>query len=178
MRPATPRLPYLRLLWAAPLCLLLAGCGLPDFMRQPPQSRGNRVDADALAQLVPGTSTRADAMALFGTPSAKAAFDDNTWIYISGTTKPVIAATNEVTDQRVVVLRFDERGTLRGVESRGDADVVPVTMVARATPSPGTEASFLQQLLGNIGRFSPTSSPHATGPSSGTGAGRGVSGNS
>ena len=31
-----------------------------------------------------------------------------------------------------------------------------MTVIARTTPSPGTEASFMQQLLGNIGRFNPT----------------------
>lgn len=170
-----------RLLRAAPLCLALAAglgaCSMPEFLTQPAQTRGNKIDPEALAQLVPGTSTRADAVALFGTPSTRAAFDDNTWIYISGVTKPVIAATNALTDQHVVMLTFDQRGVLRQIQQRGQDDSVPITMVDRATPSPGTEASFMQQLLGNIGRFNPSSSPSANGPSSGGGAGRGVSGN-
>jgi hypothetical protein len=48
-------------------------------------------------------------------------------------------------------------------------DGLPVTVVARTTPSPGTEASFLQQLFGNIGRFnaapsSPTAAPTGGAP--------------
>ena len=45
-------------------------------------------------------------------------------------------------------------------------DSIPVSIVARTTPSPGTEASFLQQLLGNIGRFN-AFSPNQGGISGG-----------
>ena len=135
------------------LFLPLAGCDMPDFISAPAQLRGNRVEADQLKQLVPGTSTRADATALLGTPTAKATFDDNTWIYISAMTRPVIAGTTDVMEQQVVVLSFDQSGVLRGVSRKTDDDSRPVGMVARATPSPGSEASFLIQLLGNVGRF-------------------------
>jgi outer membrane protein assembly factor BamE (lipoprotein component of BamABCDE complex) len=133
----------------------LAGCSLPAFMTFPPQVRGNKVDEALLAQLVPGTSTRADVTALIGTPTARATFDDNSWIYIALVTKPVIAATNAVLDQQVVVLTFDPQGVLRNIERKSQDDSVPVTVVSRTTPAPGNEASFMQQLLGNVGRFSP-----------------------
>jgi outer membrane protein assembly factor BamE (lipoprotein component of BamABCDE complex) len=133
----------------------LAGCSAPAFMSFPPQVRGNKVDDALVAQLVPGTSTRADVTALIGTPTARATFDDNTWLYIGEVTKPVIAATNEVLDQQVVVLTFDQQGVLRSIDRKSQSDSVPVTVVSRATPAPGNDATFLQQLLGNVGRFSP-----------------------
>jgi outer membrane protein assembly factor BamE (lipoprotein component of BamABCDE complex) len=153
----------------------LAGCGLPDFMTFTPQVRGNRVDADALKELVPGTSTTKDVVSLIGSPTAHASFDDNTWLYIGEMTKPVIGGTNEVRSQQVVALRFDTAGVLRGIETKTKKDSLPVSVVARTTPSPGTDTSFLQQLLGNVGRFTP-----GTGTSLGGGpggdAGRGVTG--
>ncbi len=175
--PALPSLPTRPLVVARPLvsrllaALLasatLAGCGLPSFMTFPPQVRGNKVDEALLTQLVPGTSTRADVTALIGTPTARATFDDNTWIYIGEVTKPVIGATNEVLDQQVVVLTFDPQGVLRGIERKSQGDAVPVSVVTRATPAPGNDASFMQQLLGNVGRFSPvdTSGGHSAGSS-------------
>ncbi|MCC6718169.1 MAG: outer membrane protein assembly factor BamE [Acetobacteraceae bacterium] len=142
--------------------LLLAGAPLggcsgdsTGFLSFPIQARGNRVDAEQLAQLVPGTSTRGDVAALLGSPTARAAFDDNTWIYISEMTKPVIGATNAVYDQTSIVVAFDQAGVLRRIETKGMDDAVPVAIVARTTPTPGSEASFLQQLLGNVGRFNP-----------------------
>lgn len=145
-----------------PLLALLAACEGPGFLSQPLQARGNRVDAEQVAQLVPGTSTRADALALLGSPTARAAFDDNTWIYIGELTKPVIAATNRVEDQQAVTLNFDERGVLRRIERKTSEDAVPVSVVARSTPTPGNDISFLQLLLGNVGRFSPAGVPSSS----------------
>jgi outer membrane protein assembly factor BamE (lipoprotein component of BamABCDE complex) len=143
---------------AVAACLLFGGCSI--FEAQP-TLRGNRVDADQLKELVPGTSTRADVTALIGSPTARATFDDNTWIYISEVTRPRIARTQGVLSQDVVVLGFNDQGILKDVQRLNQEDALPVTVVARSTPSPGTEASFLQQLFGNIGRF------NAFGPSQG-----------
>lgn len=139
-------------------------------MSHPPQTRGNMVEEDQLSQLVPGTSTRQDVTSLLGSPTAVASFNDNSWIYIGTVTKPVIGATNEIREQKVVTLTFDSKGTLRGIDRKTEADSVPVEIVARATPSPGTEASFMQQLLGNIGKFTPGATQGSDT------AGRGVSG--
>lgn len=145
----------LHLLLLAGLALNAGACAGPDFMTFPPQTRGNKVDPELLAQLVPGTSSRADATALIGSPTARATFDDNTWIYINETTKPIIGGTQRIRDQQVVVLTFDQGGVLRSVEKRGQDDAQDVSVVSRSTPSPGNNASVLQQLLGNVGRFSP-----------------------
>ena len=159
------------------ICLLttvltaaLGGCGVPAFMSFPPQVRGNNVDADALKQLVPGTSTRADVTAAIGSPTAHASFDDNTWIYIGEITKPVIAGTQDVLRQQVYVVNFEPSGLLRSVEHRTIKDSQAVDVVSRTTPSPGSNASFMQQLLGNVGKFSP-----GGGSTGGSGGGSGFS---
>ncbi len=144
------------LLLAVSLAAPLGACSAPDFMTFPPQTRGNKIDPEVLSQLVPGTSSRADVTALIGSPTAKATFDDNQWIYIGEVTKPIIGGTQEIRDQQVVVLTFDQGGTLRNIEKKGQDDGKAVAIVSRATPSPGNDASILQQLLGNVGRFSPS----------------------
>jgi outer membrane protein assembly factor BamE (lipoprotein component of BamABCDE complex) len=140
---------------------LLGGCSMMGPFRAPETLRGNRVDDYRLKELVPGTSTQADATALIGSPTAKATFDPNTWLYISETTQIRIARTPGVDNQTVIALTFDDRGVLRDIKRVDQADALPVTVVARTTPSPGTSASFMQQLFGNIGRFNPI------GPTSG-----------
>ena len=150
------------LLSLALVACLLGGC---TFLGPVPQLRGNRVEADQLKELVPGTSTRADVTALIGSPTARATFDDNTWLYVSEITQPQIARTQGVLSQNVVVLSFNDQGVLQDVKRLNKEDSVPVSIVARTTPSPGTEASFLQQLLGNIGRF------NAFGPNQGAPSG-------
>jgi outer membrane protein assembly factor BamE (lipoprotein component of BamABCDE complex) len=131
---------------------LLAGC---SYIAPPLQPRGDRVDADQVKQLVPGVTTQADATALLGSPTAKGTFDQSTWFYVSEMTRPVIGGTQDVAHQNVVELRFDDRGVLRHVQALDKANALPVNIVARTTPAPGTEASVLQQLFGNVGRFNP-----------------------
>ncbi len=144
-------------------CLLLAGCG---WLAPPPQTRGNHVDAEQLKELTPGTSTRADVTALLGSPTARATFDDNTWLYISEHTRPRIGGTQSVLNQQVVVVTFNSQGVLDHIDTKDAADSLPVRVVSRTTPSPGTEASFMQQLFGNIGRFN-TGTPTSTGSAGG-----------
>ncbi len=130
--------------------LLVAGCSI---FAAPSQLRGNKVDADQLKELVPGTSTKADVTALIGSPTARATFDENTWLYVSEVTHTRIARVQGIESQEVVKLTFNDQGVLKDVKRLDQDDGIPVAMVSRTTPSPGTEASFFQQLFGNIGRF-------------------------
>ena len=154
-----------RRLIALTIAIGLAGC---EAFQAAPQLHGNKVDADQLKELTPGTSTRADVTALIGSPTQRATFDENTWIYVSEVTRPRIGRTMGVEEQNVVVLTFDDRGILRGIQTKSAEDSMPVSVVERTTPSPGSEASFLQQLFGNIGRFNTMgASTASTGPSGG-----------
>jgi outer membrane protein assembly factor BamE (lipoprotein component of BamABCDE complex) len=147
---------------------LLSGC---SFFEQPPQLRGNAVDPDALKELVVGTSTRADVNSLLGSPTARAVFDDNTWFYISEVTQPRIGRVQGINSQAVVVMNFDQGGVLRDIKKLDKADGKPVEVVSRATPSPGSDATFLQQLLGNVGKFTPGAGSSATTNNAGSSGG-------
>ncbi len=163
-----------RLLPILILASLLAACSV---VQTPRYQRGNKVDADQLKELVPGTSTRADVTSLIGSPTARATFDDNQWIYISETTRTRIGRTPGILAQDVVVLTFDANGVLRDIKQLNQDDSRPVDVVTRATPSPGSDASFMQQLLGNVGRFNPGGAAGSkdTSPGGGVGSSRGSS---
>lgn len=139
--------------------LFLLGLSACSAIDAPHQLRGNHVDADLIKELVPGTSTRADATSLLGSPSAHGSFDDNTWIYISETTRTRVGRVPGITAQDVTMLTFDQAGVLRDVKHLNQDDGRDVSVVSRATPSPGSEASFMQQLLGNVGKFSTGGAP-------------------
>jgi outer membrane protein assembly factor BamE (lipoprotein component of BamABCDE complex) len=148
------------------ISLALGGC---SFFEAPLVTRGNMVDPDLLQELVPGTSSRADVVALIGSPTTRATFEDDVWIYIGQKTQSRVGRTLGVRDQEVVVLTFDNSGILRDVKRLNEDDAKQVAMASGSTPSPGSEASFLQQLLGNVGRFSAggfgsSSSPSGAAP--------------
>ena len=117
---------------ALALCLSVTACG---WLLPPPQTRGNKVEQDQLKELVPGTSTKADVTALIGSPTQKAMFDENTWLYITEVTRSRVGQTLGVLDQGVVVLSFDDRGVLTDMKTVSNDDAVPVSVVSRTTPS-------------------------------------------
>ena len=134
------------------LALPLLACSV---IEAPKQLRGNRIDPELLKELTVGTSSRNDVQSLLGSPTARATFDDNTWLYIGEVTRTRVGRRPGIDSQDVIVVTFDQGGVLRNIKQLNQDDSREVQVVSRTTPSPGSEASFLQQLLGNVGRFSP-----------------------
>jgi outer membrane protein assembly factor BamE (lipoprotein component of BamABCDE complex) len=132
--------------------LVMSGCAVFSPL---PTERGQMVEKEDYDKLVPGTTTRADVTSLLGSPSSRATFDDNTWFYIGEVTAPVPLARPAIGRQQVLVLNFDQGGVLRGLRRLDKSNAHDVAMVSRVTPSPGSEASFMQQLIGNVGRYNP-----------------------
>lgn len=118
----------------------------------PPVPRGNRVEADKLAQITKGVQTRSDVAALLGPPTARGTFDEENWYYISGNTQLMPGRYLELRDRVVVAISFDRRGIVQDIRQLKPDDGQDVRMVSRETPVPGTERNMLQALFGNIGR--------------------------
>ncbi len=147
-------------LGAAALLAFLAGC------HQPVDQRGNLPTEAQLKEIKPGVSDKATVTRLLGSPSSVAAFDGDTWYYISQKTKEIAFFKPELIDQEVLVIAFDKEGVVREIRHRGLEDRVAVVPNPNATPAAGREFTFLEQLIGNFGRFS-NSNP--TGATSGGG---------
>ena len=137
-----------------PVALLLLSLGSCSLVQTPRTLHGNKIDPDSLKELVPGISTKKDVTSLIGSPTTRATFDDNDWIYISETTHTRIGRLPGVLKQDVVVMSFDPAGTLRAIKMLNEDDSRNISVASGSTPSPGSEASVLQQLLGNVGRYS------------------------
>jgi len=135
--------------WPASLASALILCGCTISVDQ----RGNLPDPDKLALIQPGTTTKEQVVKVLGTPSSESTFNDDTWYYISRKTKQVAFFSPEVLDQQVYIVDFDNKGVVKNVDHRGMADGAPITPAPGATPAPGRELTFMEQLLGNIGKF-------------------------
>lgn len=142
----------------------LAACGVPV------DQRGNLPKPDALAQIKPGVTDEATVTRLLGTPSAKASFDPNTWYYISRETKQVAFLRPEILDQQVFAVHFDDKGVVTSVEHKGLKDAQAMTPNPKATPAQGREFTFLEQLIGNFGKFNNGKSSTPGGPPTDTGS--------
>lgn len=115
--------------------------------------RGYIADEKAFSQLVPGVSRKKDVEALLGSPSTRSSFGQEEWHYVRLRMERYAFLRPEVTDQRVVTVRFDANGVLEDVFTRNLADSKEVTLVDQVTPTEGHTLGFFEQVLGNVGRF-------------------------
>ena len=154
---------FRRISLSAALGLALAASGLTACSPTVDQ-RGNLPEPDKLAEIRPGATTRDEVAKILGTPSSTAVFDNKTWYYISRRTKQVAFFNPDVVDQQVYIVNFDERGVVRAVDHRDLKDGQEIEPAPGATPAPGRELTFLEQVIGNVGRFN-----KSAGTSSGSG---------
>lgn len=152
--------------------LALAACSIPI------DQRGNLPEKASLEQIKPGVTDKATVTRLLGSPSTIATFDPNTWYYISQKTKNVAFFKTELLDQEVVAVDFDKDGVVQNVRHRGMDDRQEITPDPNATPAPGREFSFIEQLIGNFGKFSGKGAPGGAGGGAGgpVGGGGGMGG--
>jgi outer membrane protein assembly factor BamE (lipoprotein component of BamABCDE complex) len=129
--------------------------------------RGNLPDPEKLAQIHPGTTTREQVTHILGTPSSMGVFDDKNWYYISRRTKQISFLDPSVLDQQVYIVDFDDKGVVRGVDHKDLADGKDIEPAPGATPAPGRELTFVEQVLGNVGRFNKASGDSGTGATTG-----------
>jgi outer membrane protein assembly factor BamE (lipoprotein component of BamABCDE complex) len=136
-----------RLLIASALVLGLGACS-PTI-----ENRGYVPDKESLEKVKPGGQTRSDVADLLGTPSSVTPFSENTWIYIQSRTSTMAFFDPKVLEQNVVVVDFDDAGLVQDVRRYTLEDGKVIDPVSRKTPAPGKELSFLEQLVGNVGKF-------------------------
>ncbi len=117
-------------------------------------TRGNLTDPERVAELQPGQSRRDDVAAVLGTPTSVGTFDRNVWYYIGQKTEKTAFFQPEVSERRVLIVRFDDAGTVREIKKLDQTNGQNIEMVDRTTPTAGREMTFLEQMLGNVGRFS------------------------
>ncbi len=145
----------------SPLSLVLAAgvalSALGGCVTQVDQ-RGNLPDPKVIATLQPGVTDKATVTRLLGSPSSVAAFDGDTWYYISQRTESVAFFTPDLVDQQVVAIDFNKDGLVQTVRHRGLEDRREVELDPHATPAAGREFSLIEQLIGNFGKFTPSSS--------------------
>jgi len=141
------------------LAVVLAACVAVSLAACSPRisPRGNLPTADQLSQIKPGVSDKASVTRVLGSPSSIASFDDTTWYYISQRSEELAFFKPEATDTAVVAVTFDKDGIVKDVQKRASKGPRDIEPVARTTPAPGKELSFIEQLIGNFGKFNTNS---------------------
>ena len=124
--------------------------------------RGNMIEDYQLETVTAGESTRSDVLRTLGSPTAQSTFNNDVWYYIGQTTKKHGILDENVAEERVIVVHFNQDGVVHSI-SENDSERLDIPYARAQTPTHGNDLTFMQQLLGNLGRFN-----GAGGPSSPT----------
>ncbi len=127
---------------------LVAGCeSIVDL-------RGFAATPGSVEKLEVDTQSREDVVRLIGSPSAVATFNPNVWYYITQRQEYYAFFKPSMLEQNVIQLNFNESGRLTTIKKYDLSDARDIDMVSRITPTAGKEITVLEQIMGNVGRFS------------------------
>jgi outer membrane protein assembly factor BamE (lipoprotein component of BamABCDE complex) len=129
------------------LSLFLASCS-PIV-----ETRGHSADALDTSQIAVGQTTAEDVQALLGSPTTQSSFGETIWYYMTQKQERTGVFAPEVTEQQVTAIVFDGDKRVSEIRSYTKADGKPVQMVSKTTPTEGHDLTFIEQMLGNLGRF-------------------------
>lgn len=117
-------------------------------------TRGNLVQQTKLDRIQPNVTSQYDVTELLGPPTMVSPFEEEkTWYYAGHKSQKMGIFKDEVTERRVVSISFDDMGGVTNIRELDPENVQDVEFVERKTPTAGKEFTFLQQFIGNIGRF-------------------------
>ncbi len=136
--------------WAIVLCavaLVLSGCASRL------DTRGNLLDPEKVLEIQPGDLTREEVVEILGSPSSITAFGSDTWYYIAQRTETFAFFAPKVMERQFLVLKFAKDGKVTAVETVGLNRGQEIDPVERKTPTHGNKMNFLEQIVGNLGRF-------------------------
>lgn len=118
------------------------------------ENRGHIPDGEAIEEIELGTHTPEDVLDILGTPSSVSTFDRRTWFYISETTETIAFFDPDVMERQILVVSFGGDGYVSSVRALDKEDGTDIDPVGRSTPTAGRNITILEQMFGNIGRFS------------------------
>lgn len=152
------------------LPIALAGC------EQIVDLRGFAPTPGSVEKIEIGTQSREDVVRLIGSPSSVATFNPNVWYYITQKQETWAFMKPAMIEQNVMQLNFNDSGRLAAIKRYELSDGRDITMVSRITPTAGKELTILEQIMGNVGRFSgPRQDTNPGAPTGGGGGGGGGS---
>ncbi len=93
-----------------------------------------------------GVGRRVKTMATFG--------KQDTWYYIGERTETLAFFDSKLLERKILVIKFDRRGVVETVTHYDASAGKKVELVERVTPTKGKELGVLEQIIGNVGRFS------------------------
>lgn len=121
-------------------------------------TRGNLLTDVQVQKIQVQKSTRADVVQAWGPPTISPQFEPNTWYYVGERTSQKGVFAPEVQKRRLVRVKFSatNNDTVVEVADLDPKQAANITPVRQTTPAAGKDFTFLQQFIGNMGKYNPS----------------------
>ncbi len=123
---------------------------------------GNMLEDFQIQEVKAGEHTRSDVLRLLGSPTTQSTFNPNIWYYLGQESEKRGILDQQITDERIVVVMFNKDGVVDAIQEV-DSERENIPYARTKTPTHGNDLTFMQQLLGNLGRFNTPQDISATG---------------
>ncbi|MGE0045835.1 MAG: outer membrane protein assembly factor BamE [Hyphomonadaceae bacterium] len=118
-------------------------------------THGFQAENPEATQIQVGVDTQQTVMQRMGSPSTMAAFDQNTWYYVSATQERFAFYRPRTTERTIIAVRFDANNVVSAVDRYGVERGQVIAYDDHATPTRGRELGLLEQIFGNVGSTPP-----------------------
>ena len=130
--------------------LLILGACSPTVV-----TRGNLLTDSQVQKIQVQKSTRADVTQAWGPPTVAPQFEPDTWYYIGERTSQKGVFAPEVQQRRMIRVKFStaNNDTVVAIDELDPKQAENITPVSQTTPAAGKDYTFMQQFIGNIGKY-------------------------
>jgi outer membrane protein assembly factor BamE (lipoprotein component of BamABCDE complex) len=137
---------FVRIGMVVALAALGAGCSSIQ------EHRGYMAEAALIDSIQPGIDNKTSVEGTLGRPTFASQFGEESWYYISSTTRQKPFTRPKIRTHGVLTVKFDAAGNVRTTEHSSMEKVAFLDPEGDKTPTLGKERTFLEDLFGNIGQ--------------------------
>ena len=109
-----------------------------------------------IASIKVGFHNKNNVRNILGAPSTASNFDNKIWYYVGSRVEEASVFSPKLLERKVLAVEFDNNGTVKKIKHYDATKTNKIVPVSRKTPTKGKELTVIQQLIGNVGRFSET----------------------
>lgn len=122
------------------------------------ENRGYVTRFSDFSKLEVGKSTKFDVSKELGSPTTTSKIDNEKWMYLGVEETKESFFDPEVESYEAYILTFSKSGILSDISKRDKSHLNEFAVSEDFTDTGGNEVTFMQQLLGNLGKFNPATS--------------------
>lgn len=117
------------------------------------KSVGYSFDEEKLSQIQANQTKINIVRNLLGSPSAKSKFGDLTWFYVSTEYQSIAFLNPKIKSQQILAIEFKD-DVVSSIKKYDSSDAKKIAFSKDKTRTGGQKLGTLEQLLGNVGKFS------------------------